>query len=87
MSSFCDVGAVVGQGTLAGALVSQGVLDEGISGEFPPGGEDEMNYGDVPMATLIFQDYVLHAVQGIKEARSSNQKIDRVVKNTKFDAE
>ena len=80
MSSFCDVGAVVGQGTLGGALVSQGVLDEGIRGEFTPGGEDEMNYGDVPMAPLIFQDDVLHAAQGIKEARSANRKMDRVVK-------
>ena len=69
MSLFCDVGAVVRQGTLGGALLSQGVLDEGISGEFTPGGEDEMNDGDVPMAPLIFQDNVLRAVQGIKEAR------------------
>jgi hypothetical protein len=80
MSGFCEVGAIVGQGTLAGALVSQGVLDEGISGEFSPEGEDEMNYGDVPMAPLIFQDDIIHAAQGIKEARSANQKIDRVIK-------
>ena len=32
------------------------------------------------MAPLIFQDDVLHAAQGIKEARSANQKMDRVVK-------
>ena len=31
MSEFTDVGAVVGQGTLGGALVSQAVLDDGIS--------------------------------------------------------
>ena len=39
-----------------------------------------MRYGSVKLGPLIFQDDVLHAVQGIKEARSSNQKIDRVVK-------
>ena len=44
MSQFWEVGATVGQGTLGGALVSQGVLDEGISEQFSPGGEDEMRY-------------------------------------------
>ena len=38
MSPFCDVGAIVGQGTMGGALVSQGVLDEGISEQFSAGG-------------------------------------------------
>ena len=35
---FQDVGAVVGQGMLGGALVSQAVLDEGVGEHLPPGG-------------------------------------------------
>ena len=56
------------------------MLDEGISGEFSPGGEDEMSYGDVPLAPLIFQDDVIHTVGGLREARLSNEKTDGAVK-------
>ena len=34
MSEYANVGALVGQGTIGGALGSQAVLDEGISGQF-----------------------------------------------------
>ena len=53
MTQFGDVGAVVGQGMLGGALVSQGVLDEAVSEQFPPGGELQLEYGDVPLAHLL----------------------------------
>ena len=81
MSKFTDAGAVVGQGTLGGALVSQAVLDQGISEQFAPGGEDEMTYGSIPLGPIIFQDDVLHGAEGIKEARIANLKMDRVVKS------
>ena len=55
--------------TIGGALGSQAVLGQRISEHFPPGGEDELNYGGVPMAPLIFQDDVIHITHGIKEAR------------------
>lgn len=48
--------------------------------EFAPGGEDELKYGDVPLAPLIFQDDILHGVCDEKEARNANLKIDRVIK-------
>jgi hypothetical protein len=80
MSQFTEVGAVVGQGTLGGALVSQAVLDQGISEQFAPGGGDELTYGSVPLAPLIFQDDVIYGAEGIKEARSANLRMDRVVK-------
>ena len=60
LSDFANVGAVVGQGTIAGALGSQAVLDEGISEYFPPGNRDELNYGTVPMAPFLFQDDLIH---------------------------
>ena len=80
ISDYSDVGAVVGQGTMGGALISQGVLDVGISQEFAPGGEDELKYGNVPLAPLIFQDDVIHGAGGLEEARMANLRIDRVVK-------
>ena len=80
MSNYSDVGAIVGQGTLGGALVSQGVLDSGISEQFSPGGEDEMRYGSVKLGPLIFQDDVLHGADGIKQARNANNKMANVVR-------
>ena len=80
MSQFTGVGAVVGQGTLGGALVSQAVLDQGISEQFAPGGEDELTYGSVPLSPLIFQDDLINGADRIKEARSACFKMDRVVK-------
>ena len=64
MSDFTNAGAVVGQGTLGGALVSQAVLDQGISEQFAPGGGDELTYGSVPIAPFIFQDDVIHGAEG-----------------------
>ena len=75
LSDYCETGAIVGQGTLGGALVSQAVLDEGIMGEFTPGNGDEMNYGEVPLAPMIFQDDIIHCVGGITEARSASGEI------------
>ena len=38
MTLYANVGTVVGQGMLGGALVSHAVLDEGIMEHFSPGG-------------------------------------------------
>ena len=50
MSKFGNVGAVVGQGMLGGALVSQAVLDEGVTEHLAPGDRLQLEYGGVPMA-------------------------------------
>ena len=71
---------MVGQGTLAGALVSQAVLDEGIRHNFSPGDGDELNYGLIPMGPLSFQDDLIHSSDRIREARIACAKIDKVVK-------
>ena len=39
-----------------------------------------MTYGSVPLAHVIFQDDILHAVEGVKQARAANKRMDRVVK-------
>ena len=80
MTEYTEAGGIVGQGTIAGALVSQGVIDEGISANFAPGGPDELNYGLVPMAPLIFMDDVIHGAETINDARRANVRMDRTVK-------
>ena len=80
MTHYEEVGAIVGQGTIGGALVSQGVIDEGISANFPPGGQDELTYGSVPLAPCIFMDDVIHGAETIEDARRANARIDRTVK-------
>ena len=49
------MGAVLGQGTLGGAIISQAVLDEGVMEHFSPGEEGQPRYGSVAMAPCMFQ--------------------------------
>ena len=80
MSSFGNVGAVVGQGMLGGALVSQAVLDDGVSEHVTPGDSLQMDYGEVPMAPLLWLDDILNTAGGLDEARQINSQINRVMK-------
>jgi hypothetical protein len=86
MSQYAKVGPVLGQGTLAGALISQAVLDDGVIAEFSPGGLGEPGepgqpmYGTVPMAPVIFQDDLQNSSENIIQARFACVKVDKVVK-------
>ena len=80
MTEEAEVGAVLGQGTLGGALISQAVLDDGVGEHFTPGGEEEVQYGGVPLAPLMYQDDLLHGVEGVEEARRSCAKVDTIMK-------
>ena len=66
------MGAVVGQGMLAGALVSQEVLDDGVMKHLPPGRELQMEYGDVPLAQLVWIDDVMKTSETLEQAIDSN---------------
>ena len=79
-SERVNVGAVVGQGTIGGALVSQAVLDEGVKEHFEPGNEDELNYGKVPLGPCMFQDDLIHASTEVEKARKASQKMNLVMK-------
>ena len=80
MTKFGIVGAVVGQGMIGGALVSQGVLDEAVMEHFPPGGELQLEYGDVPLAPLLWLDDIMNGVEGLDQARKINEKINFLIK-------
>ena len=77
MSEATEVGAVVGQGTIGGALISQAVLDEGIKEQFTPGGEEEMNYGEVPMGPCMLQDDLIHCSSGLEGATPGLGRLER----------
>ena len=80
ISDSRNVGAVVGQGTIGGALVSQAVLDDGIQEYFKAGSQEELRYGSVLMAPVLFQDDFLHGVKGLDEARKGNIKVNKMIK-------
>ena len=75
MTEYTNVGAVVGQGTMGGALVSQAVLDEGAKKHFVPGDEDELKYGNVPLAPCLFQDDIIHGAKDLNKARMASTKV------------
>ena len=80
MSEFGHVGAVVGQGTIGGALVSQAVLDDGVTEHFPSAGRARLEYGSVPMAPLMWMDDALNPAGGLEEARDANKRMNFLMK-------
>jgi hypothetical protein len=80
MTKTGRVGAVVGQGMLGGALVSQAVLDEGVIQHLPPGGELQLQYGEVPQAPLMWIDDIINGTDNIENARKVNQQINFLLK-------
>ena len=80
MSEWGEVGAVLGQGTMGGALISQAVLDSGVSDHFTPGGQDEVQYGGVPLQPLMFQDDLIHGANTVEQARVANNKMEKVMR-------
>ena len=78
MSAEGSVGAVLGQGTLGGALISQAVLDDGVAGQFQPG--EGMSYGSIQMAPMMWQDDLLYGMEGMEEARRAARKMNIVMK-------
>ena len=83
-----EVGAVVGQGTIGGALVSQAVLDDAVMEKFLPAGSpvlpagrsDLTHYGSVPLAPLMWVDDMLNPCERLEEAREANRKINILMK-------
>ena len=83
MTDKADIGVVIGQGTIGGALASQASLDDGIHGQFK-GTQEEVRYGSVEMGPLIFQDDLLENSPGVKEARAANVKVAAVMKEKRL---
>ena len=73
-TEWSSEGAMIGQGTGGGALVSQANLDKGMTEMFT-GSEDEIGYGSVRMIPLMFQDDVMRVAEGVNAARAGNIKV------------
>ena len=80
MTRFGEVGAVIGQGMIGGTLVSQAVLDDGVMEHIVPGGELQMEYGDVPLALVMWIDDILNGADCLETARKINVAVDLIMK-------
>ena len=69
LSDYADAGAIVGQGTIGGALGSQAVLDECISEYF--------SHGTVAMASLLLQDDLNNSYLSVEAARMYNINLQK----------
>ena len=55
--------------------MSQAVLDDGVMEHLTPGGELQIDCGEVPLAPLMWLDDVLNAAEGMEDARKANAKV------------
>ena len=62
-----------------GALVSQAVLDDGIMEHLPSGGELQLEYGDVPLATLMWMDDMMKTTESLEKASEVNEKVNNLL--------
>ena len=78
-----DIGAVIRQGTIGGAIASQGSLDDGIRGQFM-GSQEELGYGSVEMGPLLFQEDLLEGFPGVIETTATNLRVAMVMKEKRL---
>ena len=65
----------MGQGTLEGALVSAVNLDSGVN-DFFCNSEYEVNYGDVALQPILFQDDVARLSTNLEAVQMGNNKME-----------
>ena len=78
LTAEADVGEVIGQGTVGGALASQVNIDAGIQRYFS-GSRDEVNYGTIRLQPLVFQDDVARLAFDVRSAQAGNYKLSFVM--------
>ena len=79
LTEEADVGEVVGQGTVGGALTSQLNIDRGIERYFC-GSRDEATYGTVRLQPMVFQDDIARIANDIASAKAGNHKLSFLMK-------
>ena len=79
-TDWSEEGAMIGQGTGGGALVSQANLDKSMVEMFM-GSEDEIGYGGVRILPLMFQDDIMRVTDSVAAARSGNVKVASVMRS------
>ena len=84
MTKECDVGEVVGQGTIGGALVSQLNVDRGV-GDYFDGSRDETTYGSVRLQPMAFQDDILRLTVDVRSAQAGNIKLSCLMEDKQLE--
>ena len=51
-----------------------------MSEDFPPGGQYQIEYGDIPLAPLISMNDIHNIIQEIEEAKETNRKMNIILK-------
>ena len=77
-TAWSQEGAMIGQGTGGGALVSQANLDNGVVEMFR-GSEEDVRYGGVRVLPVMFQDDIMRAAGSVEAARAGNIKMASVM--------
>ena len=72
-----DVGESVGQGTVDGAVISAVNLDNGVE-DFFRNSEHEVNYGEIMLRPLLYQDDVARLSPDLRSAQEGNDRMDNV---------
>ena len=77
-TDWSQEGAMIGQGTGGGALVSQLNLDRGVVDMFS-GSEDEVRYGSVRVLPLMFQDDIMRVAASVEAGRAGSAKMSYIM--------
>ena len=56
------------------------MLDKAVMENFPPGGELQLEYGDVPLAPFLWIDDIMNGAEGLDQVRKINEKINILFK-------
>ena len=78
-SKEADTGEGIGQGTIGGAIVSAGTLDDGVSEIFETS-RDEICYGKVKINPLLYQDDILRMTTTHFGAQAGLSKVEAVMR-------
>ena len=79
------VGDCIGQGTTGGALVSQANLDKGLM-EYFGDSQEEIQYGNIKLQPLAYQDDILKGSRSILDAQIGNIKLAAMLKDKGLEA-
>ena len=82
-SEEAETKAHLGQGTVEGAVLSANSIDKGVDEYL--GDENDINYGNLVVKSLIFQDDIASASKTIEAAQSKNNKIEAMLETKLLD--
>ena len=83
MTDEAETGANLGQGTIEGAVLSAAGLDKGVEDYLDE--ENDVNYGEIVIKSLLFQDDIFSASKSIERAQAKNIKMEAMLESKLLD--